>query len=323
MGTPEYAATQLSALSKAGYEIIGVVTQPDKPVGRKQTLTPSPVKVLAGELGIPVFQPGTLRGEEFADLLAKLNPALIVVAAYGKILPRGVLDYPEYGCVNVHASLLPRWRGAAPINRAVMAGDSVTGVTIMRMDDGIDTGDMILQGETEISPDDTFGTVHDRIAALGAELLIKALEKIFYGTAEYIAQSGESNYASKLTEEDGKLDFCKPALELHNQIRGLSPEPLAYCTLRGNKIKIVSSKFVAADSPSAPRIPTDTPSGTVVAVNDSILQSCAIVKQNDVITIACGRDFLQITRLLPAGKKLMCASDFYCGRNVCAGDRFQ
>lgn len=321
MGTPEFAAAQLSALVKAGYNVTAAITQPDKPVGRKQVLTPPPVKELATSLGIPVYQPATLRSDEFASLLSELNPGLIAVAAYGKIIPPNVLSFPEYGCINVHASLLPRWRGAAPINRAVMAGDTVTGVTIMRMDEGIDTGDMILWDEVPILPEDDYGTVHDKLAGLGAKLLCQALERIYAGTAEYIPQSGEQTYAAKITNEDCALDFSKPALELHNQIRGLSPDPLAYCNLRGNKIKIASSIYVPADSPEAPKVPSDTEPGTVVAVNDDILEGCRILRCDDTITVACGRDFLKIIRLLPAGKRMMCASDFYRGRNICAGDR--
>ncbi len=321
MGTPEFAATQLAALTRAGRNVVAVVTQPDKPVGRKQVLTPPPVKALALSLGIPVYQPNTLKNDEFAELLSGLDPGLIAVAAYGKILPPNVIAYPQFGCINVHASLLPRWRGAAPINRAIMAGDTVTGVTIMRMDDGLDTGDMILWRELPIAPDDTYGIVHDRLAELGAELLCEALDRIYAGTAEYTPQTGEPTYAAKLTGEDGMLDFTRPALELHNIIRGLSPEPLAYCCLRGNKIKIAASRFVPADSTEAPAVPPDTPPGTVVAVNDSVLESCRILRCDDTITVVCGRDFLKITQLIPAGKRLMCASDYYRGRNVCAGDR--
>ncbi len=323
MGTPDFAAAQLDALVRSGFEVIGAVTQPDKPVGRKQTLTPPPVKKLAQAHGITVYQPPTLRGDEFAALLSKLAPGLITVAAYGKILPPNVITYPEFGCINVHASLLPRWRGAAPINRAVMAGDKVTGVTIMRMDDGIDTGDMILRGEVAIADGDNYGVVHDKLAVLGGELLVQALGSIFDGTAQYTPQEGEGTYTNKLTECDGKLDFGRPAFELHNQIRGLSPDPMAYCCLRGNKIKIAESEFVPASSPDAPRVPADTPPGTVVAVGDSMLEGCVITRCDDTLTIACGRDFLKITRLLPAGKRMMCSRDFLCGRNVCAGDRLE
>ena len=321
MGTPEFASVQLSALVSAGYNVVAAITQPDKPVGRKQVLTPPPVKELAATLGIPVYQPDTLRGAEFSALLDELDPGLIAVAAYGKILPANVLEYPKFGCINVHASLLPRWRGAAPINRAIMAGDTVTGITIMRMDEGLDTGDMILWEELPILPDDNYGSLHDKLAQLGAKLLCSALELIFAGTAEYIPQSGEPTYAPKIASEDGLLDFTRPALELHNIIRGLSPEPLAYCNLRGKKLKIASSQYVPADSPDAPVIPPDTLPGTVVAVNDSILEGCKILRCDDTITVACGRDFLKISQILPAGKRMMCASDFYRGRNICAGDK--
>lgn len=321
MGTPEFAAAQLEALKRAGHNVTAVITQPDKPVGRRHVLTPPPVKDLALSLGIPVYQPKTLRDDEFAALLSQLDPGLIAVAAYGKILPPNIIAYPEFGCINVHASLLPRWRGAAPINRAVMAGDTVTGVTIMRMDEGLDTGDMILREKLPIAPDDTYGTVHDRLAEMGAKLLCEAVSRIYDGTAEYTPQTGEPTYAAKLTNEDGMLDFTRPALELHNIIRGLSPEPFAYCCLRGNKIKIAASRFVPADSPEAPAVPPGTPPGTVVAVNDSVLEGCRILRCDDTITVACGRDFLKISQLLPAGKRMMCASDYYRGRNVCAGDR--
>ena len=227
MGTPDIAMECLAALYDAGEEIVAVVTQPDKPKGRGYILTPPPVKVYAMERNIPVYQPATLRDEAFAELLSEINPDLIAVVAYGKILPKSVLDYPKYGCINVHASLLPKYRGAAPIQRVIIDGETVTGVTTMYMAEGLDTGDMILKSYVNIEEDDNFETLHDKLASSGAKTLVDTVNAIKNG--EMIREKQDdslANYAAKIEKSDCKIDFSVSAREVHNRIRGLSPIPL-------------------------------------------------------------------------------------------------
>ena len=244
MGTPEFARVALEKLVESGFEIVGVVTQPDKPVGRKLTLTAPPVKAYALTQGIEVYQPQSLRGEGFAELLGGIAPDIIVVAAYGKILPANVLDYPEHGCVNIHASLLPKYRGAAPINAAIMGGEKTTGITIIYMDEGIDTGDMILKRGLEIGADETAGELHDRLAALGGELIVEALGQIKSGTAKREKQPEEgASYVGLINNEMCEIDWNLPAKQVHDKIRGLSPAPAAYTWLGGKKLKIYKSRL--------------------------------------------------------------------------------
>jgi methionyl-tRNA formyltransferase len=305
MGTPDFALFSLKALVESGEDVIGVVTQPDKPRGRGYALMPPPIKVYALEQNLPVYQPATLKGEEFEALLTELAPELIVVVAYGKILPKNVLDYPKYGCINVHGSLLPAYRGAAPMQRAIIDGCAVTGITTMYMDVGLDTGDMLLRDEVEIGENDNFEDMHDRLGAVGAQTLLRTIAALKEGTL--IAQKQDASlatYAAKIEKEDCLLDFSLSAKVLHDRIRGLSPMPLAFThTPDGKLLKILASRV----SPVATS--ADVPVGTVISLD------------NGVITVTCGENTsLDILRVLPEGKGRMEAGDFIRGRKISVGD---
>lgn len=303
MGTPDFALYSLRAMLGAGENVVAVVTQPDQPRGRGYVLTPPPVKVCAEEHGIPVYQPETLRNGAFSAKLREIDPDLIVVTAYGKILPSDVLDYPEYGCINVHASLLPAYRGAAPMQRAIMDGRTVTGITVMRMDAGLDTGDILLQKEVPIGPDDNFETIHDRMGEAGAGALTDAIARLREGRLIPVPQDGSrATYAAKIGKEDCLIDFAHSAKELHDRVRGLSPFPLAFTRLPDGKLlKIVASGW----TPETP----DAPAGTVVST------------AGGAISVACGEGTLRLVTVLPEGKKSMPAGAFVNGRGVAVGDR--
>ena len=303
MGTPDFALFSLRSLVEAGENVIGVVTQPDKPKGRGYTLTPPPVKVYALEKNIPVYQPNTLRGEEFANLLEELSPDLIVVVAYGKILPANVLDYPKYGCINVHGSLLPAYRGAAPMQRAIMEGQTETGITTMMMDVGLDTGDMLLVGKVTIEENDNFETIHDKLGECGAQTLLATLKELRAGTLTRIKQDDSlATYAAKIEKSDCLIDFTKSANEVHNQIRGLSPIPLSFTyTPDGKMLKVTSTEI-------AKREGTLAPCGTVLSLTGGKIE------------VACGVGSINILSVLPEGKKRMAASDFINGRKIAVGD---
>ena len=307
MGTPDFAVASLKALCDGGFEIAGAVTREDRQQGRGYKLTPPPVKKFALERGIPVFQPATIRDTAFGELLEKLNPDLIAVAAFGRILPHSVIEYPDFGCVNVHGSLLPEYRGAAPIQRAMIDGKTFTGVTTMMMDDGLDTGDILLTEKVLIGPEDDFLTVHDRMAEAGGKLLVRTVRGLLDGTVSRIPQDSVPiipTYASKIEKSECAVDFTEEAWRIHNLIRGLSPAPLAFTRMPGGKLlKLVSSKVgLSSDS--------ETP-GKVVSAD------------GDGFTVACGpdgRDRLIITAVLPEGKGRMSAADFIRGRRITAGD---
>ena len=303
MGTPDFALFSLRALVESGEEIIGVVTQPDKPKGRGYTLTPPPVKVYAMEQGLPVYQPKTLRDEEFATLLEELAPELIVVVAFGKILPQNVLDYPKYGCVNVHGSILPKYRGAAPMQRAIIDGEAETGITTMLMDVGLDTGDMLLVEKMPIEENDNFETVHDKLGALGASTLCKTLERIKAGDLVAVKQDDTgATYAAKIEKEDCLIDFSKSAKAVHDQIRGLSPIPLSFThTADGRMLKVIASEIAEREGNFAP-------AGTVLSL------------ESGRITVACGEGSVSLLTVLPEGKKRMGAADFINGRKIAVGD---
>ena len=312
MGTPEYARDQLTALwenrEAHGWDIVGVISQPDKPKGRGYKLIPTPVKEYAESIGLTVYQPTTLRDEAFAQLLAQLDPELIVVAAYGKILPRNVLDYPKYGCINVHGSHLPAYRGAAPIQRAIMDGLTVTGNTIQFMADGIDTGDMIAKDEVEIGENEDFGSLYDRMGKSGGKLLISVVEKIENGTASAEAQDDSlATYAPKIEKAECALDFSLSAQILHNKIRALSPAPLGVAVLKNEKetknIKIVSTVVVEKEG-----------------VHGEVGKILSVDAKKGLICAACGEGILGITALVPEGKGKMNAGDFIRGRKIDAGD---
>ncbi len=303
MGTPDFALPTLRELCLAGHEIVGVVTQPDKPKGRGHHLTPPPIKVFATEKNIPVYQPLTLRGEEFAALLTELDPEMIVVVAYGKILPQNVLDYPKYGCVNVHGSLLPEYRGAAPMQRAIIDGKSVTGITTMLMAAGLDTGDMLLRCEVEIGENDNFEDIHDRLSEAGAKLLIETVEGLEKGEITPEKQDdSKATYAAKIEKSDCQLDFSLDAKTLHDLVRGLSPIPLSFThTPDGKLLKVVESRVFDAEK-TVKSLP-----GTVLSVGEDI-------------KVVCGKGILSLLTVVPEGKGRMSAADFVRGRKIAEGD---
>ncbi len=304
MGTPELAAECLRAVyEKDGVDVVGVVTQTDKPKGRGMKLVPPPVKVFAEEHGIPVYQPTTLRDGAFAETLDELSPELIIVAAYGKLLPSYVLDYPQYGCVNAHGSLLPKYRGAAPIQRAIIEGERVTGITAMYMEEGLDTGDMILKLECPISDEDNFGTVHDRLAVLAGEAMCAVIDRIRDGTITREKQSEDgASYAQKITKEDCIVDLSRSPREVFDLIRGLSPMPYAMThTPDGRLLKLTSA--IAPDDEVS-----DEPCGTVLSLDRGIIK------------LSCGGGVLSITGVVPEGKKPMSAADYIRGRKLSVGD---
>ncbi len=244
MGTPEFAVPCLGALIKNGYEVCGVVTQPDKPAGRGHKLTPPPVKVLAQENGIEVFQPETLRDFAFKAELDRMNPEMIVVVAYGKILPEYILNFPKYGCINMHASLLPKYRGAGPIQWSVIKGEKKTGVTSMLMEKGLDTGDMLLKCETEIGEYETAGELHDRLMIMGAELLIETVIKAEKGELNPEKQCDEEScYAPMLSKDSAKIDWSSPAKMISKLICGMNPWPVAHTLYKGDTLKIYKAKL--------------------------------------------------------------------------------
>ena len=304
MGTPDFALFSMKAMLEAGENVIGVVTQPDQPKGRGYTLTPPPVKVYALERGIPVYQPATLKDDAFFELLESLNPDLIVVTAYGKILPERVLNFPKYGCVNVHGSLLPEYRGAAPMQRAIMDGKKITGVTTMMMDRGLDTGDMLLTGEISIEQTDNFETIHDKMGVCGEEVLLRTINAIRDGSLARTPQdNAQATYAAKIEKSDCVLDFSRSAQELHDQIRGLSPFPLAFTrTPDGKMLKITAAEVSDPLGSSAP-------AGTVVSL------------AGGKVTVACGVGTLALLAVLPEGKGRMPAAAWINGRKVQVGDR--
>ncbi|WP_285275564.1 methionyl-tRNA formyltransferase [Halopseudomonas bauzanensis] len=292
-GTPEFAAAHLQALLQAGLNIVAVYSQPDRPAGRGQKLAMSAVKQLAQQHELPVYQPVSLRAPEAQAELAALQPDLLVVVAYGLILPQAVLDIPRLGCINSHASLLPRWRGAAPIQRAIEAGDSESGVTVMRMEAGLDTGPMLLKVDTPISAEDTGGTLHDRLAELGPPAVLQAIDGLAAGTLGGELQDDElATYAHKLGKADARIDWARPAAELDRLIRAFNPWPLAHARWQDQPLKIWAARPEAG-------------SGQPGEILD-----CSKLG----LLVACGDGALRLTRLqLPGGKPLAFA-DLYNAR---------
>ncbi|MBQ8302548.1 MAG: methionyl-tRNA formyltransferase [Clostridia bacterium] len=302
MGTPEISAICLEKLLSDGHSVSAVITREDKPRGRGNTLTPTPVKSLALERGIPVYTPQTLRDEAFADLLDQYKPEIIVVVAYGKILPLNVIEYPKYGCINLHVSLLPKYRGAAPMQRAIMEGEKETGVTVMHMAEGLDTGDIISVEKFPILPEDDFEAIHDRSAEVGGRLLSDTIEMIEKGTAERIKQDDSlATYAKKVEKEDCKVDFSLPAEKLDCIIRGVTPIPGAFAYLNGKMLKI--NKATPIKGSGRP--------GEVIDLSD---------KGDGYVTVACGEGALKITLLIPEGKGKMSAGAFVRGRKIALHD---
>jgi len=304
MGTPEFALATLEGLVAAGLDLVGVYTQPDRPSGRGKQLTPPPVKQLALAHGLPVYQPLKLRLPEVVEELRTLAPDLIVVVAYGQILPKSVLDIPRYGCINVHASLLPKYRGAAPINQAIIDGEVETGVTTMYMDVGLDTGDMLVKRATPIGPFETAGELHDRLALLGRAAMEETLARLCAGTLVGEKQDDAlSCYAPMLKKEQGQIDWTRPALELHNRVRGLDPWPGAYTVLAGEPLKLARTRPLDQGHTQPP--------GTVLAAD------------RDGVQVACGQGVLSIGELQLPGRKRLPAADFLRGCALPAGTRLE
>lgn len=302
MGTPDFAVNALEKIVEAGHEVVACYTQPDKPKGRGKALQPTPVKVRAMEHDIPVYQPAKLRDQENVDVINEYAPDAIVVAAYGQILPESILNIPRYGCINIHASLLPKYRGAAPIERAIIDGDKETGVTTMYMAKGLDTGDMIEQSVVPIEDDDTGESLTDKLAACGAELIISTLEKLENGTAVRTPQDdSKSCYAAMLSKDMGHIDFMQPAEQIERLVRGLQPWPCAFTSINGKNVKIYGAKVV------------DVPCATVPG------QIVNVTKKS--FAIACGAGALQITRLQPEGKKPMDTAAFLAGNKLSEGQQ--
>jgi len=291
-GTPDFAATALADLLASRHQVVAVYTQPDRPAGRGRRLTPSPVKRLALEHGLPVHQPTTLKGAEEQALLADLAPDVMVVAAYGLLLPPEVLAIPRHGCLNIHASLLPRWRGAAPIQRAILAGDAESGVTIMQMDEGLDTGDMLYRVATPIGPEDTAECLHDRLARLGGEALLATLEALQAGTVVPEPQDpAQATYAGKLHKEEARIDWSRSAAELDRQVRAFNPWPVAQTRWEEVVLRIWAARPLPADGGGAEP-------GRVVGSGRT------------GIDVACGDGVLRLTRIQLPGKKPMEAAAF-------------
>ncbi len=300
MGTPDFAVPCLEKLIKSeNCNVLAVFTQPDKKVGRKQLLTPPPVKVLAVQHNIPVYQPVTLKNEDAFETIRKLNPDLLVVVAYGKILPKPILDYPKFGCINVHASLLPKYRGAAPIQWAVLNGDKKTGVCVQQMDIGIDTGDILFTEETDIGINETSEELFERLSVIGADALIKTIDLIIKGQTNPVPQpAGDFGYASMIDKSMSNIDWSKSAFEVHNQIRGLQSWPCASTIINGKNVKVHKSVLSSEKGNEAGKV----------------------VNNKNVVTVSCGDgNCIDILELQPDGKKRMDAKSFLAGNKIETG----
>ncbi|MBG9589257.1 methionyl-tRNA formyltransferase [Cytobacillus firmus] len=305
MGTPDFSVPVLKQIIDDGYEVIGVVTQPDRPVGRKKVLTPPPVKVEADTQGIPVYQPEKIRQPDELEKVLALKPDLVVTAAFGQILPKELLDAPKYGCINVHASLLPELRGGAPIHYSILQGKEKTGITIMYMAEKLDAGDILTQVEVPITEIDTVGTLHDKLSEAGSKLLSETLPKLLNGELNPVKQNEEeATFAYNIKREQEKIDWSKTGEEIYNHIRGLNPWPVAYTIFDGKVVKIWNSKKVKHAKSEEP--------GTIIRLEE------------DGIVVASGNDTaVKITELQPSGKKKMPAEQFLrgAGSNLTAGGR--
>ncbi|UCD34593.1 MAG: methionyl-tRNA formyltransferase [Nitrospiraceae bacterium] len=297
-GTPDFAVKPFEALCSAGHEVLAAVTQPDRQSGRGRKMTPCAVKAAAEAAGIRAVQPVRVRSAEFIAGLKELRPSVIVVAAYGQILPADIIHLPPLGCVNIHASLLPKYRGAAPINWAVINGDKKTGITMMMMDEGIDTGPVFMQRETEIRPEDTAGTLSQRLSEIGAGLLGPTLQGLERGDLSPVPQAGEASYAPMLKKTDGLIHWSRPASELHNMIRGMNPWPGAYSFLNGERTRILMA------------MPEDGESG-----NPGVISTVS----RDRLVVHTGRGGLSILEIQPAGKPVMNVRAYLQGRTIAAG----
>lgn len=303
MGTPDFAVPCLEALADAGHTLVGAVSQPDQPKGRGHKLQPPPVKICAMEKGIPVFQPTTLKDGGFLSVLEETKPELIAVVAYGKILPKYILEYPKFGCINVHGSLLPKYRGAAPIQWSVINGETVTGVTTMYMAEGLDTGDMILKAETQIGETETYGELHDRLSVMGADLLVRTVESLETGTAEREVQKDEEScYAPMLTKETGHIDWTKPAGEILNLIKGTNPWPMAFSLYDGVPMKVIKA------------VPGEKKTGEPGEI---------LTADKTGICIACKEGSVVVKEIQMQGSKRMDVASYLNGHEICAGTILQ
>ncbi len=299
MGTPDFSVPALTALYEYGHDIAGVVTQPDRPKGRKGKVSFPPVKEEALRLGLEVSQPVRIKDADSVAWLRSKEPELVVVAAFGQLLSKEILDIPKYGCINIHASLLPRLRGASPIQQAVIDGDCESGITIMMMDEGLDTGGIIMQESVEITSEDTGGSLHDKLSDIGGRLIIKAVDKIASGDYKVTPQKGESTYAGMIDKKRGLIDFSMDAESIERLIRGLNPWPSAYTYIHGKLLKIWKAEVISETSGSVPGEITDiAPSG---------------------ITVSCKKGSLKITELQPEGKKRMKTADYINGTIIDKG----
>ncbi|MBR4758786.1 MAG: methionyl-tRNA formyltransferase [Lachnospiraceae bacterium] len=304
MGTPDFAVGSLKALYEAGYEIAAVVTQPDKPKGRKKELMPPPVKEYAMSVSLPVLQPEKLKTGEWDEQLSALGADLFVVAAFGQILPQNILDMPKYGCINLHASLLPEYRGAAPIQQAILDGKKETGVTIQQMALALDSGDIISRKIVPIDDEDTGGSLFDKLAEEGAKLLLETIPRIESGDIDPQPQDeSKSSYVKMLKKEDGRMDFSLTATVLHNRVRGLSPWPGAFTELGGKKLRIWKTQVLGT-------VGDDASAGTVISAGKTGIDIC------------CGEGVLRILELQPEGKKNMRAADYLLGHAIEVGTVF-
>ncbi|SMB93399.1 methionyl-tRNA formyltransferase [Desulfonispora thiosulfatigenes DSM 11270] len=303
MGTPDFAVSSLEYLVKANYEVIGVVTQPDRQKGRGKKITAPPVKQKALELGLPIFQPEKVRNEEFIEILKELNPDIIVVVAFGQILPKDILELPSFGCINVHASLLPKYRGAAPIHWSIINGETKTGITTMYMNEGLDTGDMLLKEEILIDNNMNSGELHDELAELGGELLVRTLDLLQKNKIIPQPQNDqESTYASLLKKEHEVISWDENSTNIHNLVRGMNPWPGAYTVCNNERLKILETRLNNLESSG-----DKSKVGTIIEVD------------NDGFWVKTEDDKLLITKVQPAGKKAMLAKDFINGYKIKTG----
>jgi methionyl-tRNA formyltransferase len=301
MGTPQFAVGPLRALAAAGHELAGVVTRTDKPAGRGRSVAAPPVKLAAMELGFPVFQPKRVREAEFIETLRGLAPEAVIVAAYGQILPKEILDLPKFGCLNIHASLLPLYRGAAPINWAIIRGEHETGITIMRMDEGMDTGAVLMQERVPIDPKDTAGTLTEKLSVLGAKLITRALPLVEAGKLTEAPQDGsKATMAPLLKKENGLIDWTLPAAGIHDRVRGFSPWPGAYTFLEGKMVKIITTEVIAAQGEPG----------------------LLYVKDKSFLDVGAGSGLLRLVSIQLEGKRPMTAAEFLRGHRV-EGKNFQ
>jgi len=301
-GTPEFAVPSLQALLDAGHRVLAVYTQPDRPAGRGRKLSMSPVKEFALARGLTVRQPATLKTEAEADELRALAPDAMIVIAYGLLLPKPILAIPKHGCLNVHASLLPRWRGAAPIQRAIEAGDPVTGVTVMQMEEGLDTGPMLAHAQTKITTSDTAASLHDRLSRLGAVLLVETLARVEHDAIHTTPQDNSlASYAAKLRKDEARLDWNQDAAALARRVRAFNPWPVAHTTLDGQTLRI----WMAANEPGD----GDATPGTILSADSG------------GIRVSCGHGVLRVTQLQAEGGRPLAAREFLNGRALAPGTR--